>query len=182
MRLGCAATPECISSNDAELPIPEILRVRDEFVECRRRPIRVSRFAMTRKIPQLGCTEAGLIGRSAYRAFARSNAALLGLLDAPTMHRSPNAGAAVFRSTQLCAEYSPLITLSSVNQAGARQMLERGGERAIFLAVSAGERRDLAQMILRLIAVALFDLPQTVMLSWGAPSRVLPQGLFRNCG
>src|SRR6202011_903323 len=40
----------------------------------------------------------------------------------------------------------------------------RGGERAVFLAVGAGELRDPGQMILRLIAIALFDLPQAIIL------------------
>ena len=53
---------------------------------------------------------------------------------------------------------------SSVNQAGAGRLFQRGGERAIFLAAGAGQRGDPVQMILRLIAVALFDLPQPVIL------------------
>ena len=43
-------------------------------------------------------------------------------------------------------------------------MLERRGERAVFLAVGAGKLCDLGQMVERLIAVALFDLPQAVIL------------------
>jgi hypothetical protein len=38
------------------------------------------------------------------------------------------------------------------------------GERAIFLAVGAGQSGDPVQVILRLLAVALFDLPQSVIL------------------
>src|SRR6266404_9032747 len=38
---------------------------------------------------------------------------------------------------------------SSVNQAGAGRLFERSGERAIFLAVGAGERGDPVQVILR---------------------------------
>ena len=53
---------------------------------------------------------------------------------------------------------------NSVNQAGAGRFFQCGGERAIFLAVGAGQCRDPAQVILRLIAVALFDLPQSVIL------------------
>src|SRR5258708_28831195 len=53
---------------------------------------------------------------------------------------------------------------SSVNQAGAGRLFERRGEREIFLAVGAGERGDPVQVILRLIAVALLDLPQTIIL------------------
>src|SRR5581483_7035289 len=39
-----------------------------------------------------------------------------------------------------------------------------GSERTILLAAGAGELRDLRQVILRLIAIALFDLPQAVIL------------------
>src|SRR5258706_2641951 len=53
---------------------------------------------------------------------------------------------------------------SLVTQAGAGRLFERSGERAIFLAVGAGERGDPVQAILRLIAVALLDLPQTIIL------------------
>src|ERR1700688_2457991 len=53
---------------------------------------------------------------------------------------------------------------ASVNQTSARRLFEGGRERAVFLAVGAGQSRDPAQMILRLIAVTLFDLPQSVIL------------------
>src|SRR3984893_16343783 len=52
----------------------------------------------------------------------------------------------------------------SVNEAGAGRLFECCGERAIFLAVGTGQGGDPAQVILRLIAVALFDLPQPVIL------------------
>src|SRR6202048_5313993 len=53
---------------------------------------------------------------------------------------------------------------NSVNEAGAGRLFKCCGERAVFLAVDAGQSRDPAQMILRLIAVTLFDLPQSVIL------------------
>src|SRR3981189_148933 len=53
---------------------------------------------------------------------------------------------------------------NSVNQSGARRFLHRFGERAVFFACRAGELGDLVQVILRLVAVALFDLPQAVIL------------------
>ena len=43
-------------------------------------------------------------------------------------------------------------------------MRKRLGQRAIFLAVGADQLGDPAQMILRLIAVTLLDLPQPVIL------------------
>src|SRR6266550_2691121 len=52
----------------------------------------------------------------------------------------------------------------SVNEAGAGRLFQRCGERAIFLAVGAGQGGDLVQMILRRVAVALFDLPEAVVL------------------
>src|ERR1700692_2837674 len=93
----------------------------------------------------------------------RSIGSLLGLLDAATMHRTPNAGAAVILldATTRSPHFS---SYSSVNHAGAGRLFERSGERAIFLAVGAGERGDPVQVILRLIAVALLDLPQTIIL------------------
>src|SRR6202051_4085273 len=53
---------------------------------------------------------------------------------------------------------------ASVNQTSARRLFEGGRERAVFLAVGAGQSGDPAQMILRLVAVTLFDLPQSVIL------------------
>src|SRR3954469_4724656 len=54
--------------------------------------------------------------------------------------------------------------MRSVDEAGARRLLQRGGERAVLFASSAGQCRDAAQVILRLVAVALFDLPQAIIL------------------
>jgi len=54
--------------------------------------------------------------------------------------------------------------VSSVNEAGAGRFFEGRGERAIFLAVGAGQSGDPVQVILRLLPVALFDLPQSVIL------------------
>src|SRR6476661_4798961 len=93
----------------------------------------------------------------------RSIGSLLGLLDAATMHRTPNAGAAVIFARRDYAE-SSLLMYSSVNQAGAGRLFERSGERAIFLAVGAGQSGDPVQVILRLLPVTLFDLPQSVIL------------------
>src|SRR5262245_23511320 len=67
------------------------------------------------------------------------------------------------RATRWLAMMGESVTLS-VNQSRTRSLFERGGERAIFLACRAGELRDFVQVILRLIAVALFDLPQAVIL------------------
>src|ERR1700722_17631525 len=52
----------------------------------------------------------------------------------------------------------------SVDEAGAGRLFKRCGERAIFRAIGAADLADLVQVILSLIAVALFDLPQTVIL------------------
>src|SRR6185312_3719540 len=54
--------------------------------------------------------------------------------------------------------------LFSVDEAGARRLLERRGERLIFAARCAGELGDLLQVIRGLLAVALFELPQAVIL------------------
>jgi len=48
---------------------------------------------------------------------------------------------------------------NSVDEAGAGRLFERGGERAIFRAVGAGESGDPVQMILRGLAIALLELP-----------------------
>src|SRR6202022_2820413 len=52
----------------------------------------------------------------------------------------------------------------SVNEAGAGRLFQCRSQRAIFLAVGAGQGGDPAEVILRLIAVALFDMPQPVIL------------------
>src|SRR5256885_17161442 len=51
-----------------------------------------------------------------------------------------------------------------INETGAGRLFERVGERAIFLAVGAGQSGYPAQVILGLVAVALFDLPQPIIL------------------
>ena len=51
-----------------------------------------------------------------------------------------------------------------VNQPGARRLFKCGGERAIFLACRAGELGNAVQVVLRLVAITLFDLPQAVIL------------------
>src|ERR1700688_5279873 len=53
---------------------------------------------------------------------------------------------------------------NSVNEAGAGRLFECSGERVIFGAVGAAQLADPGQVILRLIAVALFELPQPVIL------------------
>src|ERR1700682_4239980 len=56
------------------------------------------------------------------------------------------------------------IGLTSVNEAGAGGLFECSGERAIFLAVGTSQGGNPVQVILRLISVALLDLPQPVIL------------------
>src|SRR5579871_1709002 len=51
-----------------------------------------------------------------------------------------------------------------IHQRRSGRLLERGFERAIFGAVSAADRGDAAQMIFRLFAVALLDLPEAVII------------------
>src|SRR3954454_17796890 len=51
-----------------------------------------------------------------------------------------------------------------INETGAGRLFERVGKRAIFLAVGAGQSGYPAQVILGLIAVALFDLPEPIIL------------------
>src|ERR1700730_2263032 len=53
---------------------------------------------------------------------------------------------------------------SSINETGAGRFFERSRQGPIFLAVGPANRSYPAQMILRLIAVALLNLPQTVIL------------------
>src|SRR5882672_5821318 len=69
-----------------------------------------------------------------------------------------------------------LTSRRSVNEAGARRLFEGGGQRAIFLAAGAGQSGDPVQVILRLIAVALFDLPQPVILPGPHMIRIGLQG------
>src|SRR5207248_2045609 len=52
----------------------------------------------------------------------------------------------------------------SVDEARARRLVDGFGERAIFLALGADGLSDPVQMILRLLAVALLDLPQPIIL------------------
>src|SRR3984893_8736028 len=52
----------------------------------------------------------------------------------------------------------------SVNETSARRLFEGGGGRGVFPAVGAAQLADPFQVILRRIAVALFELPQPVIL------------------
>jgi hypothetical protein len=52
---------------------------------------------------------------------------------------------------------------SSVNQAFVWCLFQRGCQRPKFRAIGAANRGDPAQMVLRLIAVTLFDLPRAVI-------------------
>ena len=54
--------------------------------------------------------------------------------------------------------------IRSVDEAGARRLGDRVGERAIFGAVGADQHRDPVQVILGLLTIALLELPQTVIL------------------
>src|SRR5258706_14028280 len=67
----------------------------------------------------------------------RSIGSLLGLLDAATMHRTPNAGAAVIFSRHKTRR-PHFSSYSSVKQAGAGRVFEGCGERGVFLAAGAG--------------------------------------------
>src|SRR2546430_8268261 len=55
---------------------------------------------------------------------------------------------------------STLFPYTTLFRSGARRLFERRGQRAIFLAAGAGEGGDPVQVILCLIAVALFRSPQ----------------------
>ena len=66
--------------------------------------------------------------------------------------------------------------MNSVNEASAGRFFESCGERAIFLAVGAGQCGDPVQVVLRLLPVALFDLPQSVILPGLDVVRVRLQG------
>src|SRR4029077_18845687 len=63
-----------------------------------------------------------------------------------------------------------------INQASAGRLLQRCGQRPILLAAGPANRRDPTQMILRLVAVALLDLPQTVILPGLHMIRICFQG------
>src|ERR1700758_1429880 len=50
-----------------------------------------------------------------------------------------------------------------IDKTGAGRLLKCGGERAIFGAIGAADRCNPAQVIFRLLAVALLDLPEAVI-------------------
>src|SRR6185437_16949320 len=52
----------------------------------------------------------------------------------------------------------------SIDEAGARRLIERGSQRAIFVAVGAADLRDAAEVIFGLLTVALLDLPEAVII------------------
>src|SRR4030095_15449686 len=54
--------------------------------------------------------------------------------------------------------------VTSVNQPGSRRLFQGLSQRAVFLTCGARYRGNAAQMVLRLITIALFDLPQAVIL------------------
>ena len=66
------------------------------------------------------------------------------------------AGEAIPRGHKIAVR---AIAPGSINETGAGRFFQGGRERFVFRALRAANRGDPAQMILRLIAVALFDLP-----------------------
>jgi class 3 adenylate cyclase len=56
------------------------------------------------------------------------------------------------------------LRLYSINETGAEGLFQRVRQRPILRAVGSADRSDPAKMIRRLLAVALFDLPQTVII------------------
>src|SRR5882762_1341664 len=74
--------------------------------------------------------------------------------------------------------YAATIPDGSVDKAGAGRLVQRGLQRTVFLAVRAGKLTDLAQVIFRLLAVALFELPQPVILPGPHVARVILQRLL----
>src|SRR5882724_11734151 len=75
-------------------------------------------------------------------------------------HKPQNKTGAILRPRRL----KPSENFCSVNQTRARRLFKCCSERAVFLACGAGEGSDPVQVVLRLFAVALFDLPQAVIL------------------
>src|SRR6516165_7928207 len=53
---------------------------------------------------------------------------------------------------------------SLVDEAGAGRLFQRLGQRPIFIAIGAANRGDPLEMVLRLFAVTLLDLPKTVII------------------
>jgi hypothetical protein len=84
--------------------------------------------------------------------------------------KAPNSGHRLARPTR-----SPKA-LRLIDETCAVRFLQRGGQRPILLAVRPANRRDPTQMILRLTAVALLDLPQTVILPGQHMIRICFQG------
>ena len=84
--------------------------------------------------------------------------------------KAPNSGHRLARPTR-----SPKA-LRLIDETCAVRFLQRGGQRPILLAVRPANRSDPTQMILRLIAVALLDLPQTVILPGQHMIRICFQG------
>src|SRR5438045_4171828 len=77
----------------------------------------------------------------------------------------------------VAAEVEPLRT-GSVDEAGTGRLVQRGLQRTVFLAVGARKLADLAQVIFRLLAVALFELPQPIILPGAYVARVILQRLL----
>src|SRR5262245_61358359 len=83
--------------------------------------------------------------------------------------RRLDCGVGLLASSRVSSRYAPLRAtdlgrLASINQPGARWLLKGRRQRAIFLAGSSADLRDPRQVILRLIAVALLDLPEPIIL------------------
>ena len=61
-------------------------------------------------------------------------------------------------------DFACSFRLDLVDETGARRHFHRGRQRTIFGAAGARKLGNLVQMVLRLVAVALFELPQAVIL------------------
>src|SRR3954465_14769238 len=62
-----------------------------------------------------------------------------------------------------------------IDESRSGRLVERGGERTIFGAVGAGERGELVEVILRLLAVALLELPEAIILPGADVVRIVLQ-------
>lgn len=78
-------------------------------------------------------------------------------------------------TTQRLCPFAWVRRMRIFSRRASRRSAERCGKRAILGAVGAGERGDLVQMILRLFAVALLELPEAVILPGADVVRIVLQ-------
>src|SRR4051812_29913368 len=120
---------------------------------------------MRRSRPAAGLWCAGIRSRSrCSRSRIAATCPLRTDLPGECLMREANRERRTGTTLRLCPFVPSGDAMFLIDESRPGRLVECRGERAIFGAVGAGERGELVQVILRLFAVALLELPESIVL------------------